>query len=106
MYCVGKNTKSVEIERFCYEFYYFCRKDIYNIVSKMTMMQSIYRRVALFAIAMAISLSASWAQLKVIGLRIEHMDNPATVDAERPRFSWINEALNKKSRGCRQTATD
>lgn len=42
--------------------------------------------------------------LRVTGLRVEHMTNPATVDAARPRFSWTNEAERAGARGKRQTA--
>ena len=44
------------------------------------------------------------AQLQVNDLRVEHMINPAVVDAAAPRFSWVNNAKNKEVRGQRQTA--
>lgn len=48
--------------------------------------------------------TAAKAQLKVTDLRVEHMNNPTVVDETVPRFSWINEAMNEKERGKRQTA--
>ena len=44
------------------------------------------------------------AQLRVTGLTVEHMVNPAVVDARQPRLSWINEPQDERVRGERQTA--
>lgn len=44
------------------------------------------------------------AQLRITDMRVEHMHNPAVVDAAKPRLSWINEAVKTDSRGARQTA--
>ena len=70
----------------------------------MTIIAPTYRRFVAFAVALTMFLPVSLAQLKVTGLKVEHMVAPTTVDAEQPRLSWINETLNKRSRGCRQTA--
>ena len=43
-------------------------------------------------------------QLRVSHLTVEHMENPATVDAPHPRLSWINEPKDERVRGERQTA--
>lgn len=44
------------------------------------------------------------AQLQVVGLRVEHMHNPSVVDTWQPRFSWVNEVLDREEKGQRQTA--
>ena len=44
------------------------------------------------------------AQLRVTGLTVEHMVNPAVVDARQPRLSWINEPRDERVKGERQTA--
>lgn len=44
------------------------------------------------------------AQLKVSHLRVEHMNNPNTVDAWQPRLSWINETVKPSQHGMSQSA--
>ncbi len=44
------------------------------------------------------------AHLRVTDLRVEHMTNPAVVDAAQPRFSWVNEPKDERVRDERQTA--
>ena len=44
------------------------------------------------------------AQLRVTGLTVEHMVNPAVVDTRQPRLSWINEPRDEEAAGERQTA--
>lgn len=44
------------------------------------------------------------AQLRITDMRVEHMHNPTVVDAQKPRFSWVNEAVKASARGARQTA--
>ena len=39
------------------------------------------------------------AQLRVTGLTVEHMVNPAVVDARQPRLSWINEPRDERVKG-------
>lgn len=44
------------------------------------------------------------ARLRITDMRVEHMHNPAVVDAKVPRFSWVNEAMKDGARGVRQKA--
>ncbi|MBP5339536.1 MAG: family 78 glycoside hydrolase catalytic domain [Bacteroidaceae bacterium] len=44
------------------------------------------------------------AQFRVTSLTVEHTQDPAVVDAERPRLSWVNEPRDERIRGDRQTA--
>ena len=44
------------------------------------------------------------AQFRITDMRVEHMHNPAVVDAQVPRMSWVNEAVKPDARGERQSA--
>ncbi|MGM9797742.1 MAG: family 78 glycoside hydrolase catalytic domain [Parabacteroides sp.] len=48
--------------------------------------------------------SASKGDLDVSQLRVEHCVNPSVVDAQAPRFSWVNTAKDEQQRGAAQTA--
>ena len=47
---------------------------------------------------------SAWAQLRPVGLRVEHMTNPSVVDTRVPRLSWINLPSSAQARGEMQTA--
>ncbi len=48
--------------------------------------------------------SASYAQLKVESLRVEHMSNPSTLDVPHPRISWVNTPSSLTAKGEGQSA--
>lgn len=56
-----------------------------------------------YLIIMFLFCSVGGATLRVTKLRVEHMTDPQTVDAEAPRFSWVNECT-RDERGQYQTA--
>ena len=54
--------------------------------------------------AALLAVSCSRQTMSVEELRVEHMENPAVVDATHPRLSWINVPKSQKARGIKQTA--
>ncbi|MDH6358893.1 alpha-L-rhamnosidase N-terminal domain-containing protein [Parabacteroides sp. PF5-9] len=44
------------------------------------------------------------ANIKPVGLTCEHMENPAVLDIQTPRLSWINEAVSDQIKGEYQSA--
>ena len=54
--------------------------------------------------AALLAVSCSRHTMSVEELRVEHMENPAVVDATHPRLSWINVPKSQKARGIKQTA--
>ncbi|MGM9758521.1 MAG: family 78 glycoside hydrolase catalytic domain [Parabacteroides sp.] len=50
------------------------------------------------------TIASSCTQLRVDQLKVEYMENPSTVDALHPRFSWVNLPLDEQARGLRQSA--
>ena len=56
------------------------------------------------AIAAATAFSAGAADFTPTRLRVEHMDNPTTVDTRAPRLSWVNAPTNDGVKGAVQSA--
>ena len=62
------------------------------------------KTIRLASVWVLLTLLAACSQLRVDQLRVEYRENPTTVDALHPRFSWVNEALDEQQRGLRQSA--
>ena len=61
-------------------------------------------RLASFLALTFLIATSSRAQFNVTNLRLEHMENPSTVDVQKPRFSWVNEVKKETLRGQSQSA--
>lgn len=62
------------------------------------------RAIVLLTCCVAALPAAEAASVRLGALRCEHLDNPAGIDAPKPRLSWVLEPTRRSARGQRQTA--
>lgn len=64
----------------------------------------LFHQLTLLALQAMLYPATMQAQFNVTNLKLEHMENPTTVDVQKPRFSWINEVKKENLRGQSQQA--